>query len=149
MTTMRRIIALDVGDERIGIAMTDGSGIVAQPYATIDRKNQYIAQLVRLIVEFHISEVVIGWPLELSGCVGDQARKVEGFAKKLKAAIRNQLPGEEVVCVFQDERFSTAEAERILIGSGLKNKNRSEALDRVSATLILESYLLKRKSIDT
>ena len=85
--------------------------------------------------------LVIGLPLELDGVHGPQAKKVQAFVEKLKTGMRKQDLLSKVEILFWDERFSTAQAERVLSGSKLKNKENSAALDRVSAALILESYI--------
>jgi putative Holliday junction resolvase len=136
-----RIMALDVGDARVGVAVSDPLQLIAQPLCTVDRQNGGVEKLVRLIVEHEVKRLVIGLPLELDGAHGPQAKKVEAFAAKLKKALRKQASPSPPEVVFWDERFTSGLAERFLAGSKLKNRDCHAALDRVSAAVILESYI--------
>lgn len=136
-----RIIAFDVGDARVGVAVSDPLGMIAQPLCTVERQNGGVEKLIRLIVEKDAKRLVVGLPLELSGEHGPQAKKVEAFVEKLKTGLRKQNLLSSVEIVFWDERLTTAQAERVLSGSKLKNRDCHAALDRVSAAVILESYI--------
>jgi len=139
---MMRVMALDVGDARIGVAVSDPLGITAQPLSTIERKDGYLSRLLETITSMQVKTIVIGLPLTLEGEKGPQVKKVENFKKKLGKALRAIPPnGYAVDFVMLDERMSTKQAQRVIIESGLKNKDRSAALDRISAAIILESYL--------
>lgn len=139
-------MALDVGDARIGIAITDPLGVIAQPYLTIDRANNYLPKLIEEITGLDIQSIVIGMPFELDGKEGDQAQKVKNFARRLSVKLE-QANTKPINIVFVDERFSTAEAERILAGSSLKNKERSRVVDRISASVILSGYLVTKSPL--
>lgn len=136
-------MALDVGDARIGVAISDPLGLTAQPFCSIERKGkkQELHALLQLINEQQIGTVVVGLPLELSGAVGEQAKKVESFVERFKQALTSNHDLSQVRVEFWDERLTTVEAERIIAGRNLKNKERRRALDRTAAALILQSYL--------
>lgn len=133
-----RALGLDVGSKTIGIAIVDEAGIAAHPVETIDRGGTVrdVAAIATLVAEREITDVVIGLPLELSGRIGHRARRVQQFA----AALRQRMP-EAVQIHEQDERFSTAEAQRVLIAADLSRKNRKQVIDQQAATLILQTWL--------
>ncbi len=135
-------MGLDIGDARIGVALSDPLGLTAQPHSTIERAGgRSIQSIVSLIEKERVRTVVSGLPLELSGESGERALKVEDFVRQLRSAIERRADLKGVKVVLRDERFSTAEARRVVTGSGLKNKDQSAALDRVAAAVILDGYL--------
>ncbi len=135
-------MALDVGESRIGVALSDPLRITAQPHSTIERKEKnYFTQIATLIQKENVGSIVVGMPYELSGNLGPQGEKVQVFIDKLTAFLKKNAPTSNIPIKIWDERFTTTAAERVLIGSKLKNSDRSAALDRVSAALILESYM--------
>ena len=147
MTTLSRSIALDVGDKRIGIAMSDPLGLTAQPHSVIERTAKRIpAELIELIRSEAVSTIVVGMPYELDGAVGDQAEKVKKFIALLTSTISKNIPDSNVQTIEWDERFTTHQAAFVVQGSGLKNSQRKQALDRISAAIILESYLNAQSS---
>jgi len=135
MTERGRVLGLDLGDARIGVAISDDDRRLAVPIGTIrtgaptDLKS--IAELVR---EHSVTLVVLGQPLLLSGEAGERAHHAERFAQ----ALRGVLP---VPVVLQDERLSTVEAERALRATGAKGRVRRRHIDRSAATVILQSWL--------
>ncbi|MDD2942754.1 MAG: Holliday junction resolvase RuvX [bacterium] len=143
-----QILCLDVGDSRIGVAFADRQTRIAHPLETVERERNCYNILISLIKSRSISSIVIGLPLEKDGSEGLQAKKTRRFAEKLTGAIASsEIAIKPIGIHFWDERFSTAQSERTLIGSKLKNKERSQALDRISASLILQSYLDSGKEI--
>ena len=135
-------MGLDVGDARIGVAVTDPLAIFAQPLCSIERgKYTEVVDILKLIAEHGVRCVVIGYPLELSGNEGPQAGKVRGYAERLELSAKQTTGLEAVEFKLWDERMTTVQAQRVVIGSGLKDRDRRGALDRIAATLILESYL--------
>ncbi len=137
---MNRILALDVGDKRVGVALTDPLKIIASPHSSIDRdKESAYLKVLKLAQEYQCELIIVGMPVELSGEVGNQAKKTKNFIKKLNKAFREN--NFECEVKTWDERFSSVEADRALIGSKLLNKERAKARDRASASLILQSYL--------
>jgi putative holliday junction resolvase len=134
---MGRIMALDVGDKRIGVALSDELGMMAMPGTVIERSQSEKADLravVQLVQENDVSKVVIGIPIMLDGTSGVQADKVRAFMEKLVRRLR--VPVEE-----WDERMTTLEAEKLLIAADRSRSERREVIDKLAATLILQSYL--------
>lgn len=131
-----RILGLDYGGRRIGVAICDELGMTAQGAATINRKNRdadldAIADLVR---RYDIERIVIGYPLRLDGSEGVQCEKINRFCRRLEA--RLSLP-----VIRWDETLSTKEAEEILRRTGTRPKKRKGIVDRVAASIILQGYL--------
>lgn len=133
-----RALGLDVGSKTIGVAIVDEAQISAHPLTRVDRRGNHrdVAAIATLVAERAITDVVIGMPFELSGRVGHRARRVQQFA----AALRSHLPA-EVTFHEQDERFSTAEAQRVLIEADLSRTRRKQVIDQQAATLILQTWL--------
>ncbi len=132
----RRILALDVGSRTIGLAVSDPLGITAQGLPTLRRRNKRadFEQLQRVIEEHAVGELVVGNPLRMSGQVGTQAEKMAVFAEDLRR--RFHLPVH-----LWDERLTSAEANRLLRESEISIRRRAQAVDRMAAVLILQSYL--------
>ena len=131
-----RIMALDVGARRIGVAVSDPLGITAQGLDTIQRQNKRrdLEALRRLLVEYQIQEVVVGLPLRLSGAEGTQSEKMRVFADDLRHHFG-------VTVHLWDERWTSTEANRLLRETDLSIEKRAKAVDRMAATLILQSWL--------
>lgn len=135
-------MALDVGDRRVGVAVSDPLGLTVRPLCTVSASGgAAVAEVARLIREQAASIVVLGLPYELDDQAGPQARKVHDFHRKLRRALEKEPELAAVRTVTWDERFTSLEAEELLRGSKLKNRDRRAAVDRVAAALILESYL--------
>ena len=133
---MAILLGLDVGDTRIGVALSDALGIAAHPLCTLTRKNRKVDLIaISDLVSIHkVERVVIGLPISLDGSIGVQAQKIEKFAQRLAHVIK--IPIE-----FQDERFTTAEAEDILRELNKDTKAQKELTDEVAAVIILRDYL--------
>ena len=131
-----RILALDLGKRRIGLALSDPLGITAQGLPTLERTNirEDLAALAGLIERQGVRLVLMGHPLHMSGREGRQAEYTREFAERLAART-----GIEVR--FWDERLTTAEAERVLKSSGISIAKRARAVDRLAAQILLQSYL--------
>ena len=131
-----RIMALDVGARRIGVAVSDPLGITAQGLDTIQRQNKRrdLEALRRLLAEYQIREVVVGLPLRLSGAEGTQSEKMRLFADDLRRYLG-------VTVHLWDERWTSTEANRLLRETDLSIEKRAKAVDRMAATLILQSWL--------
>ncbi len=132
---MKPVIALDVGDKRIGVAASDLLGLTAQPLETYTRLNigkdiRHIAGLAR---ERGAACVVVGLPRNMDGTLGEQAGRTRAFAAKLREA------GLEILWI--DERLTTAAARRTLIEGGMRREKRKQVIDRIAAVHILETYL--------
>ena len=131
-----RILGLDVGARRIGIAVSDPLGLTAQGLPTLHRRNRRYDQseLRKVIREYEVSEIVVGNPLRMSGQTGAQAEKMAVFAEQIKQEL--SLPVH-----LWDERLSTAEAHRLLDETGIRDARRKEVIDKMAAVLILQSFL--------
>ena len=136
LSRRKRAMALDVGDARIGLALSDPLGLSAQPLSTLERSGSSAEEIAELAKQNDVSTLVVGLPKTLDGEIGEQAQKVLKFKEELQNCV-----DEDVQIVEWDERLTTVEASRIIQGSKLKNKKRRQALDRISAAIILESYL--------
>ena len=132
------VMGLDVGDKRIGVAVSDGLGLTAHWIDTVSR-DRYVDALKNIIEEYEVKSVVVGIPRMLNGTIGIQAEKVLEFIEDLKAAI--QLP-----VFLWDERLSTVAAERVLLEANMSRKKRKTLRDKVAAIVILQNYLDSRKS---
>ena len=134
-----RILALDVGARTIGLAVSDPLGITAQGLVTLRRTNKRsdLAHLESLIREYQVSEMVVGYPLKLSGVPGTQAEKVAAFAEELRR--RFGLPVH-----LWDERLTSAQANRVLRQSEISIRRRGQAVDRLAAVLILQNFMESR-----
>lgn len=143
MEEMGRTLALDVGDVRIGVAVSDPLGITAQPLEVIRRSTLEadVAAVVRIATDKEAVRIVVGMPLNEKGEQGPQAIKVQAFADVLRDAAVLEI-------VTQDERFSTAESERMLIGADMSRKRRKEVIDKVAAQRILQTYMDRRRRLE-
>jgi putative Holliday junction resolvase len=131
-----RVLGLDVGLRRIGIAVSDGLGITAQGLDTLHRRNKKhdLSHLGRVVKEYSVREIVVGLPLRMSGAEGTQAEKIRVFAEDLRK--RFGLPVH-----FWDERLTSVEANRVLRETDLSIEKRGEAVDRMAAVLILQGWM--------
>ena len=136
-----RILALDVGSKTIGRAVSDPLGITAQGLETIRRKNKRTdyEELAHTIAQYGVTEIVVGYPLRLSGAEGSQSMKMKEFAEELKR--RFGLPVH-----LWDERLTSAQANRVLREAELSIQRRAKAVDRLAAVLILQSFIEARSS---
>lgn len=137
-----RVLGLDVGSRRIGVAVSDPLGITAQGLETLQRRNkrhdfQYLRDVIR---KYEVKEIVVGLPLRMSGEEGIQADKMQGFAEELRK--RFGLPVH-----LWDERLTSAEANRLLRETDLSIAKRGQAVDRMAAVLILQGWMESRGSI--
>jgi putative holliday junction resolvase len=138
-----RILALDFGTRRIGLAVSDALGITAQGLPTLLRKNKRtdLAHLRDVITQNQVREIVVGLPLRLSGAESSSTEKAREFSEMLKKEFA--LP-----VFLWDERFTSVEANRVLRESEMSIKKRGEAVDRLSAVLILQAFLERRTIVE-
>ncbi len=136
-----RVLALDVGSRRLGIAVSDPTGTVATPLATVPRRSPAAdaGALGRLAAEHEAATLVVGLPLSLSGREGPAARAVRAYVDEL----RELLP--ELVFELADERLSTVEAERALVAGGVGRRARRGVVDQVAASVFLQAWLDARR----
>jgi putative Holliday junction resolvase len=129
-------LGLDVGDKRIGVAISDPLGLTAAGLETITRVNiQTDVQTISDIAKRHgVVEIVLGLPMNMDGSIGDQAQKVQSFGKKLARA--TGLP-----IIYEDERLSTVSAIRTLTVQGVKTGHKKDLVDMQAAAIILQKYL--------
>ena len=137
-----RIMALDVGGRRIGVALSDTTRILASPLTTLraEPRDRVIAQIAALVAQHEVAEVVVGLPLTLSGEVGPQAQTVQTFADELRRAL-------DVPLHLFDERLTSVAAERMMIDMGIKPERRKARIDEVAASIILQDFLETRRNL--
>ena len=131
-----RTLALDVGDKRIGIAVSDMLGVLASPLTAIERTSdgKAIDAILEIVVEQEAGEIVVGLPVSLSGRFSEQTKSVTAFTRKLED--RSPVPVNTA-----DERYSTVEAERLLSQSKPRRARSRGEIDAAAAAVILQSYL--------
>ncbi len=135
---MGRIIAFDIGNKRIGIAISDPFNSMALPLETYWRKNfeKDLNYLVNLAKEKGADTIVCGLPLNFDGSKSEQTALTESFVEELKKHT-------DIPIVFQDERFTTMEARRVLIEADMRRDKRKDVIDKIAASYILEDYMRK------
>ena len=141
LETYPRYLGLDVGNRRIGVAVSDELGLTAQPVMTLERRRNRrddLRSLARLARRFGVAGIVVGNPVHLSGELSPQAVKSQAFAAEL-----GELSGLPIT--LWDERLTTREAHQILYEAGRARQEHRKVVDQVAATLILESYLKSRE----
>lgn len=131
-----RVLGLDVGERRIGVAISDGMGMLATPYEALQRRSleQDIAAIVAVVQEEEVAQIIVGMPLSLDGSVGPQAKRTTAFYEALKAA-------SPVPVKTWDERFSSVEAEHRLREAGVSPSRNRARLDASAAAVVLQAYL--------
>lgn len=130
-------MGLDVGDKTIGVAVSDSLGFIAQGVEVIRRSSdnqQGFKRLKELVQEYEVTQLVVGLPRNMNGTIGPQGEKVQQFAAKLEKMLSLPL-------AMWDERLSTAEAERLLIGADVSRGKRRKVIDKMAASIILQGYL--------
>ena len=136
-----RVLALDLGKKRIGLALSDELGITAQGLETMVRTNirEDLARISQLVAEKNVSLILIGNPVHMSGREGRQTEFARDFGQRLGATTG-------IAVEFWDERLTTVAAQRVLRESGISIQKRAQAVDRLAAVILLESYLDSRQS---
>ncbi|MCB1226586.1 MAG: Holliday junction resolvase RuvX [Verrucomicrobiales bacterium] len=134
---MPRILGIDHGTSRIGLAISDEMELVATPLRTLDAQQDPLHAIAQIVREKHIARIVIGHPLHLSGRAGEAAARVERFTEQLSKVLEHRLP-----LIPVDERLSSVEAEAALSRSGITDRAaRREVVDQLAAVVILQDYL--------
>lgn len=132
---MKRLLGVDAGRVRVGVALSDPLGMIAQPLEVIDRKrDDPFKRIATLVAEHEVEGIVVGLPSRLDGSSGEAVQAIERFVEKLRQKVT-------VPIELWDERMTTALAERTLIDAGVRREARRERIDKVAAALILQSYL--------
>jgi putative Holliday junction resolvase len=133
---MQRVLALDLGEKRIGVAVSDALNIIAQPIGIIERKGirNDLRKIRELAQEHNAGRVIVGLPLNMDGTEGKSANLAIDFVNKVKKEIPIEV---EMI----DERLTTAQGERIFLEADISRKKRKKNLDKIAAQLILQNYL--------
>ncbi len=133
---IRRVLGLDVGGRRIGVAISDYGGMIATPLTTLHAtpRPRTLEQIEALVREYEVNEIVVGLPLTLSGEIGTQAQLVQSFVTELEAVLHHSIQ-------FFDERLTTVVAEQMLRDLGVKPEKRKARIDEIAAAIILQDYL--------
>lgn len=136
-----RILAIDLGTRRIGLAVSDPLGITAQGLPTLERRNQeqVLAHVQSLVQDYEVSLILVGNPLNMNGTESRQSEKARAFAGELERHLN--LPA-----LLWDERLTTVEAQRVLQVSGWQKKRQPQVVDRLAAVLLLQNFLDSRRS---
>jgi len=134
-------MGLDVGEVRIGVAVSDETGLIARALATIPRTGtkRDLETLIALAEENQAEHIVVGHPLNLNGSQGIQADRVNEFVERLQATTLMPI-------TLWDERFSSLSAERVLIEGGIQREKRKRVIDKLAAVIILQNFLDHRNS---
>ncbi len=131
-----KTLGMDLGTKTLGLAVSDKLGIIANPYKTLRYNDidELVEDVSKLIVELHIEALVLGYPKNMNNSLGEATLRTDVFKEKLENV--TELPINLI-----DERLSTVEAEKYLIGADMSRKNRKEVIDSVAASIILDTYL--------
>ena len=134
-------MGLDVGDKTIGVALSDPMFLMAHPLMTIKRKkaSQDIIKLLEIIDQNEVEKIIVGLPKNMNNTIGPQSMKVMSFVDLLKKQTDKEI-------IYQDERMTTIQSERILIDMDVRRENRKKYIDKIAASFILQSYLDRRKN---
>ncbi len=133
-----RILGIDPGEKRIGLAISDPLGITAQSLTVLHYSNtdQVLDEIHRVCLDYEVSRIVVGNPLNMSGTRGSASEKAESFARLLGS--KTGIPVELI-----DERLTSSSAEKVLLAGGARRKKRKAVKDKLAAVLILEAYLAR------
>lgn len=130
-----RILCIDVGEKRIGLAISDEEKILAKGLGSIEVKENIVEEIKKIVEKYNVEEIVYGLPLKMDGSFSIQTEKTMAFISKLKEEIKN------VKFTPWDERLSSKQAERFLLLGDLSRKKRKKLIDKLSAQIILQNYL--------
>lgn len=131
-----RVLAIDHGTKRMGIALSDSLGIIAQPLEFIPAEPfpAFLERLQELLRKHEVAQIVVGLPRNMDGSFGPAAQKVQEFVATLKQAT-------PIPVRTWDERLTSSQANRILVEAGVRRQNRKEKVDKTAAAILLQSYL--------
>ncbi|MGH9176534.1 MAG: Holliday junction resolvase RuvX [Vicinamibacterales bacterium] len=129
-----KLLGLDLGERRIGVAVSDDTGVIASPERIIDLRRATLGDVARLADEFHVDGIIVGMPKNLRGEEGHQARETRAMAAEIEALV-------SVPVIFWDERLSSQIADQALAASGKSPRERRTQLDAIAAAVTLQSYL--------
>ncbi len=139
-----RILGLDVGNKKIGVAVSDELGFTAQGIGVIRRKGlkHDIDKIMQLIEKYKVDCVVVGLPKNMNGTIGPQGESVKIFTEKIRATT-------DIEFIYWDERLTTVAAEKVLIDADMSRVKRKSVIDKIAAVLILQNYLDYKSRVDT
>jgi len=131
-----RVLGLDPGSKRVGVALSDELGMIAQPleYIPAEPYEEFVTALLKLIAERGVESIIVGMPRNMDGSYGPAAEKSKALVEKLRE--RTEVP-----IRTWDERLTTAQANRVLIAGNVSRKKRKEKVDKMAAAILLQSYL--------
>lgn len=134
-----RVMAVDPGERRMGVALSDETALIAQPLETYQRTSLAadLAHIRGLVERYEVDEVVVGLPVQLDGRPGPASQRVQSFVERLQREL-------SVPVVTWDERLTSKAAERMLIEADVSRRKRRDVVDRVAAAILLEGYLEER-----
>lgn len=134
-------MGLDIGDKTIGVALSDPMFLIANPLETIKRKKTSldIEKLLKIIEDNQVNLVVVGLPKNMNNSIGPQSMKVMSFVDLLRKQTDKEI-------VYEDERMTTLQSERVLINMDVRRENRKKYIDKIAATFILQTYLDRRNN---
>lgn len=139
-----KIMAVDYGDARTGLAVCDRTEFLASPIGTVEERNSQILcmKIAHLAQQYEVGEIVVGYPKNMNGSIGPRAQKCAAFADMLAAVT-------DIPVNLWDERSSTVSAHNFLNETNVRGKKRKQVVDQVAATIILENYLdYRRKKVN-
>ena len=137
LQVQRRVLGVDVGEVRVGLAISDELGLLAHPLTTLSRRES-LTRIAQIAKEKDVCAIVIGVPRHMSGSSGESAADALAFADKLRTLVQCEI-------VTVDERLSTVAAGRVLRESGRKTRDARAVIDQVAAQMILQTYLDRRQ----
>lgn len=129
-----RMLGLDLGERRIGVAISDELGLIASPLTMVPRQGPVVRDVRALIARYGIVRVIVGMPMGLSGREGPQAASIRAYAESIREELGVPLD-------YWDERMTTSIAEQHLIASGVRRDKRKQQIDAVAAAVMLQGYL--------
>jgi putative Holliday junction resolvase len=141
MQSEQRILGIDYGSRRVGLALSDPMGIIAQPIDAVKQSSQLIDDLRKIMKRDHVKVIVVGMPLNLKGQAAQTAQEVQLFVEQLRAELQIEV-------ATWDERFTTTIAQQTMITMGTKKKERQQKngrIDSMAAAVMLQNYLDSRK----
>jgi putative Holliday junction resolvase len=138
-----RILGLDIGEKRVGVAISDELGLTAQGIDVIERTNdgKDMDRISEIVSEYKVIKIVVGLPKNMNGTLGPSGKAVKDYATKLKNTTGIETD-------FWDERLTTVAAERTLLEADVSRKKRKRVIDKLAAVLILQSYLDFKSRVD-
>ena len=136
------VLGIDFGDSRTGFAISDSLEIMASTVETFKEKNmkKVVLRAIELLEELHADKIILGFPKNMNGTVGDRGKKSQKFAKELRALT-------DVPVILWDERLTTVSAHNLMNETNVRGQKRKDSVDKIAAAFILQSYLDSQKNV--